>query len=201
MVAGWTHAVPSILAAFLASLVEFVEALTVILAVGSVRGWRDALGGCGAALVVLLALVVALGSALTHIPLTLIQTVVGILLLLFGLRWLRKAILRAVGVIPLNDETAVFARETARQRALGRNRLWDKAAFGTSFQITMLDPFPLISVAKAFEQVVSLPREERPALYRDEAWRARARAEISTVSEWVTRWHHKIGRASCRERV
>jgi N-acyl-D-aspartate/D-glutamate deacylase len=58
------------------------------------------------------------------------------------------------------------------------------------FQITMLDPFPLISVAKAFEQVVSLPREERPALYRDEAWRARARAEISTVSEWVTRWHH-----------
>jgi Ca2+/H+ antiporter, TMEM165/GDT1 family len=149
MVAGWTHAVPSILAAFLASLVEFVEALTVILAVGSVRGWRDALGGCGAALVVLLALVVALGSALTHIPLALIQTVVGILLLLFGLRWLRKAILRAVGVIPLHDETAVFARETARQRALGRNRLWDKAAFGTSFQITMLEGMEVIFIVIA----------------------------------------------------
>jgi hypothetical protein len=66
---GWTHAAPSILAAFLASLVECVEALTIVLAVGSVRGWRSALGGSSAALVVLLAIVAVLGPALARIPL------------------------------------------------------------------------------------------------------------------------------------
>src|SRR6202163_3767148 len=108
----WMHAGSSILAAFLASLVEFVEALTVVLAVGIVRGWRPALTGTGLALVVLLALVLTLGPALQSIPLNLVQLVVGVLLLLFGMRWLRKAILRAAGVIPLHDEDAIFANET-----------------------------------------------------------------------------------------
>ncbi|MEO8714563.1 MAG: hypothetical protein ABI369_06090 [Acetobacteraceae bacterium] len=94
---GWAHAGPSILAAFLASTVEFVEALTVVLAVGSVRGWRAALGGSAVAVIVLLALVAVLGTALTRIPLAFVQLAVGTLLLLFGLRWLRKAILRAAG--------------------------------------------------------------------------------------------------------
>src|SRR5450432_1554856 len=106
MVINWTHAAPTLLAAFLASLVEFVEALTVVLAVGAVRGWRGALGGAGLALLVLLAIVVALGPALTRIPLDLVQLGVGTLILLFGMRWLRKAILRSAGVIPLHDEEA-----------------------------------------------------------------------------------------------
>jgi uncharacterized membrane protein len=76
---AWTHAAPSVLAAFLASLVEFVEALTVILAVGSVRGWRGALSGAAVALAVLLALVAVLGTALSRIPLArLIQRGAGI---------------------------------------------------------------------------------------------------------------------------
>jgi Ca2+/H+ antiporter, TMEM165/GDT1 family len=98
----WTHAGPSMLAAFLASLVEFVEALTIVLAVGTVRGWRGALGGTGLALLVLLAIIVVLGPTLTRIPQDVVQLAVGALLLLFGMRWLRKAILRAAGIIPLH---------------------------------------------------------------------------------------------------
>lgn len=79
---SWTHAAAPILATFLASLVEFVEALTVILAVGSVRGWRGALGGSGVAFVVLLAIVAGLGPALARIPLGIVQITVGVLLLL-----------------------------------------------------------------------------------------------------------------------
>ena len=108
----WAHAGPSVLAAFLASLVEFVEALTVVLAVGTVRGWRSALAGAGLALLTLAILVIALGPALARIPLATVQLVVGTLLLLFGLRWLRKAILRAAGIVALHDETAAYAAET-----------------------------------------------------------------------------------------
>ena len=86
---GWTHIGTSVLAAFLASLVEFVEALTVLLAVGSIRGWRSAIAGSAPACIVLLTLVAVLGSALTHIPLRTIQLVVGVLITLFGLRWAR----------------------------------------------------------------------------------------------------------------
>src|ERR1035438_5140782 len=99
MMANWAHLGPTVVAAFLASMVEFVEALTVILAVGVVRGWRDALSGAAAALAVLLALVAALGPALQAIPLGWVQLVIGALLLMFGMRWLRKASLRAAGII------------------------------------------------------------------------------------------------------
>src|SRR5580658_9360805 len=118
----------TLIAAFLASLVECVEALTVVLAVGSVRGWRSALGGAAAALVVLAAIVVALGPALTRIPLHLVQLVVGAMILLFGLRWLRKAILRAAGLIPLHDEAAAFQKNAAAMRGADRTgvRGWDK---------------------------------------------------------------------------
>jgi uncharacterized membrane protein len=151
---AWTHAGPSVLAAFLASLVEFVEALTVILAVGSVRGWRGALGGAGVALAVLLAIIVVLGTALTRIPLDLIQLGVGVLLLLFGLRWLRKAILRSAGIIPLHDEAAAFAKQTEAMRRLGGGTSgggggWDKVAFGASFQITMLEGTEVVFIVIA----------------------------------------------------
>jgi Ca2+/H+ antiporter, TMEM165/GDT1 family len=104
-------------AAFLASLVEAVEALTIVLAVATVRGWRQAGLGALAGLALLVLIVVALGPLLDHVPLHLLQLVIGILLLLFGMRWLRKAILRSAGVIPLHDEAAAFATETEELRA------------------------------------------------------------------------------------
>ena len=109
----------TLVAAFLASLVECVEALTVVLAVGSVRGWRSALAGAATALAMLAAIVAIMGPALTRIPLHgltripfhMVQFVVGAMILLFGMRWLRKAILRSAGLIPLHDEQAAFAKQ------------------------------------------------------------------------------------------
>jgi uncharacterized membrane protein len=150
MAMDWTHAGPSMLAAFLASLVEFVEALTIVLAVGAVRGWRGALGGAGVALLVLLALVLALGPALTRIPRDVVQLAVGALLLLFGMRWLRKAILRAAGVIPLHDEAAAYASEIVALRGLGGiGRGWDRVAVATSFKITMLEGIEVVFIVIA----------------------------------------------------
>lgn len=108
----WTAAAPAIGAAFLASLVEVVEAFTIVLAVAVLRGWRPALTGTAAALGLLAAIVVLLGPLLDRVPLHLLQLVIGTLLLLFGIGWLRKAALRAGGVIPLHDEEAIYRRET-----------------------------------------------------------------------------------------
>src|SRR5438445_8870089 len=93
-------ALPAVTAAFLGSLVEAVEALTIVLAAATVRGWRPAGLGALAGLAALALIVAAFGPVLDHVPLYLLQLVIGVLLLLFGLRWLRKAILRAAGVIP-----------------------------------------------------------------------------------------------------
>src|SRR6185369_11659668 len=90
-------------ASFLASFVEVVEAFTIVLAVGITQGWQPALVGTGAALVVLSGLVVALGPLLGLVPIHIVQYVVGVLLILFGMRWLRKAILRSVGIVSLHD--------------------------------------------------------------------------------------------------
>src|SRR6266436_4947010 len=118
MTANWAHIGPVMTAAFLASLVEAVEALTIVLAVATVRGWRPAGLGAFAGLVLLVLIVVALGPLLDLVPLHLLQLAIGILLLLFGMRWLRKAILRSAGIIPLHDEAAAFATETAELREL-----------------------------------------------------------------------------------
>jgi uncharacterized membrane protein len=96
----WTVAAPAISAAFLGSLVEAVEALTIVLAVGTVRGWRPAGLGAVAGLALLALIVLALGPLLDRVPLKLLQLAIGVLLLLFGMRWLRKAILRAAGGYP-----------------------------------------------------------------------------------------------------
>jgi uncharacterized membrane protein len=107
------------LSVFLACSVEAVEALTIVLAVGVTRGWRSAMYGVGAALVVLAALSAGLGPALTALPIGVLRVAVGGLLLVFGLQWLRKAVLRAAGLKALHDETAAFAREQAAAEAAG----------------------------------------------------------------------------------
>ena len=147
---SWAHLGTSIIASFLASLVECVEALTVVLAVGSVRGWRSALSGSAAAVALLLVIILALGRALLRVPLHSIQLAVGILLVLFGLRWLRKAILRAAGLIALHDEEAAFSKNASALRAsTGFPAGWDNVAFATSFNITMLEGTEVVFIVIA----------------------------------------------------
>ena len=124
LIGSWGSFAPAVGSAFLASTVEVVEAFTIILAVATLRGWKPAGFGTLAALAVLAVIVVGLGPLLGLVPLHGLQLVIGVLLLLFGLGWLRKAILRAAGVMALHDETAIFERErrelgeeTARQAA------------------------------------------------------------------------------------
>jgi len=144
------HAVASMLAAFLASLVEGVEALTVVLAVGTVRGWRSALTGTGMGIVSLLILIVVLGPALARVPLGDLQFVVGVMLILFGLRWLRKAILRASGVIALRDEAAAFASasETLRDSGARRTGL-DLIAVATAYKTVTLEGLEVVFIVIA----------------------------------------------------
>jgi uncharacterized membrane protein len=128
-------------AAFLASAVEMVEALTIVLAVGTARGWRSTLVGVAAALVALAAVVAALGPALVVIPIGALRLLVGGLLLVFGLQWLRKAILRASGYRALHDEEQIYAEESERARAAGL-RFWhglDPYAFTLSFKGVFLE--------------------------------------------------------------
>lgn len=113
----WVTAAPAVTAAFLASIVEFVEAFTIVLAVATIRGWRPALLGTGAGIALLAILVLAFGPLLELVPIATLQLVIGVLLLLFGLRWLRKAILRYAGIIALHDEEKAFAKQEADLRA------------------------------------------------------------------------------------
>ena len=115
----WSIAAPAVTAAFLASLVEVVEAFTIVLAVATLRGWRPAALGTAGGLAVMAGIVLLLGPLLNRIPLHSLQLAIGILLLLFGMGWLRKASLRAAGIIPLHDEDAIFAAEAAQ---LGQHR-------------------------------------------------------------------------------
>ncbi len=106
---GWAG---TVVATFLASAVEVVEVVTILLALGITRGWRSTLAGASAALLALIVLTAILGTALQRwIDLSALQVIVGALLLVFGLQWLRKAILRASGLKALNDEDALFAAE------------------------------------------------------------------------------------------
>jgi len=135
----------------MASMVEFVEALTIVLAVGTVRGWRAALLGTASALALLGLLVLVLGQSLSRIPLEVVQLVVGTLLLLFGLRWLRKAVLRSAGVLALHDEALAFAAETAALRNQGGKTrgVFDKVAFATAFKIVMLEGIEVVFIVIA----------------------------------------------------
>jgi Ca2+/H+ antiporter, TMEM165/GDT1 family len=145
------HAGSAITAAFLASLVEAVEALTIVLAVAIVRGWRPAGLGAVAGLLVLALIVVALGPLLDRVPLNVLQITIGILLLLFGMRWLRKAILRAAGIIALHDETTAFASETAelREQARQHEQRLDWLAGLASFKAVLLEGLEVVFIVIA----------------------------------------------------
>jgi uncharacterized membrane protein len=141
-----------VLSAFLASAVEMVEALTIVLASGVTRGWRSSLVGVGAAIVALAAIVAALGPALAVIPLNALRLTVGSLLLVFGLQWLRKAILRASGFKALHDEDAIFARELeeARRAERGAAGALDWYGFTLSFKGVLLEGLEVAFIVITF---------------------------------------------------
>jgi uncharacterized membrane protein len=141
-----------VLSTFLASAVEMVEALTIVLAAGLARGWRSALLGLGAATVALAIAVAALGPALTVIPLQALRLVVGALLLVFGLQWLRKAILRASGYKALHDEDAIFARELAEARGADQDERAgvDWYGFTLAFKGVLLEGLEVVFIVLTF---------------------------------------------------
>jgi uncharacterized membrane protein len=145
------HIGSAMTAAFLASLVEAVEALTIVLAVATVRGWRPAGFGAFAGLAVLFVIVAVLGPLLDYVPLHLLQLAIGVLLLLFGMRWLRKAILRSAGVIPLHDEALAFAIETTelREQARRHEARLDWLAALTSFKAVLLEGLEVVFIVIA----------------------------------------------------
>src|SRR3954465_7514819 len=137
----WSTAAPAITAAFLASLVEVVEAFTIVLAVATLRGWRPAVLGTTTGLAVLAGIVLLLGPLLDRVPMTSLQLAIGIVLLLFGMGWLRKASLRAAGIIPLHDEDAIFAAEAAEltEQTYRRRRNLSWAAGITALKAVLLE--------------------------------------------------------------
>jgi uncharacterized membrane protein len=139
----------TVTAAFLASFVEVVEAFTIVLAVGLTRGWRPAFIGTGLALLVLIALVLVFGPLLALIPIGYVQFVVGVLLILFGMRWLRKAILRSTGVIALHDEEKAFAAETASLAEQANDRRADYLAGLAAFKAVLLEGIEVIFIVIA----------------------------------------------------
>ncbi len=142
-----------VVAAFLASAVEFVEALTIVLAMGVARSWRAALWGTGLAVAALAAVTVALGAALgSYVSRPLLQLIVGTLLLIFGLQWLRKAILRAAGLKATHDEDAIFEEEQAAARAASAEERFglDWYAFVISFKGVFLEGLEVVFIVLTF---------------------------------------------------
>ena len=144
-----TQAITAISASFLASVVEVTEAYTIVLAVGLSRGWRSASAGTAAALAVLTLTVMAFGPVLNLIPLTSLQLPIGLLLLVFGMGWLRKAILRAGRIIPLHDETAIFTKEIAELGDGGVRKGLDAGGVLTAFQGVLLEGLEVVFIVIA----------------------------------------------------
>lgn len=141
--------VSTVTAAFLASFVEVVEAFTIVLAVGLTRSWRPALQGAALALALLVMLVLIFGPLFSLIPLQALQFGVGVLLLLFGMRWLCKAILRSAGFIRLHDEAPAFAKETdlLKRRALDSRA--DYLAMLAAFKAVLLEGVEVVFIVIA----------------------------------------------------
>lgn len=137
-------------AAFLACAVEMVEALTIVLAVAVTRGWRSAGWGIAAALGALTAIIAALGPALAKLPIDSLRVAVGVLLLIFGLQWLRKAILRASGLKALHDEEAIYEAEIALLGANGDRPAHDWYAFTVAFKGVFLEGLEVAFIVVTF---------------------------------------------------
>jgi uncharacterized membrane protein len=143
-VSGSSTTVVLVVAVFLAASVEMVEALTIVVAVGHTRGWRSALEGTGVALLALGALIAIFGPALVRVPLNPLRLVVGSVLLIFGLQWLRKAILRASGYIGMHDEDAIYEKTVAALRADGAPVGRDRVAFVVAFKGVFLEGVEIV---------------------------------------------------------
>ncbi len=131
-------------AVFLACAVEMVEALTIVFAVGHTRGWRSAFEGVAAALVALTALVAVFGPALIHVPLTWLRLIVGGVLLIFGMQWLRKAILRSSGLKAKHDEDAIYKEAVAELENAGPGANRDRIAFVMAFKGVFLEGLEVV---------------------------------------------------------
>jgi uncharacterized membrane protein len=136
---------------FLACAVESVEALTIVLAVGVTRGWRSALTGAAVAVLVLAAVTAILGPRLTSLPIDTLRLIVGGLLLVFGLQWLRKAILRSAGLKSLHDEEEIYREEVEAAGAAGvPSEGLDGYAFTIAFKGVLLEGLEVIFIALTF---------------------------------------------------
>jgi uncharacterized membrane protein len=139
------------LSVFLACTVEAVEALTIVLAVGTTRSWSSAIGGVGAAMLALGAIVLALGPALTALPITTLRVFVGGVLLMFGMQWLSKAILRAGGLKPMHDELQAFQQQSTAARAAGGWRSgYDPYSFTIAFKGVLLEGLEVAFIVLTF---------------------------------------------------
>jgi Ca2+/H+ antiporter, TMEM165/GDT1 family len=140
-------------AVFLASAVEFVEAFTIVLAMGVTRGWRSALWGAAAAAAVLAVVTIVAGYALVQwVPEDTLRLVIGALLLAFGLQWLRKAVLRAAGRKALHDEEEAFRREREAAEGAADERRFglDWVAFAVSFKAVLLEGVEVVFIVITF---------------------------------------------------
>ncbi len=144
-----TSITSTVTASFLGSFVEVVEAFTIILAVGVTQSWRPAFIGTGLALAVLAVLVLVFGPVLSLVPIEMLQFVIGTLLILFGLRWLRKAILRASGFIALHDEEKAFAAETDILRRQAVDRRANFLAGTAAFKAVLLEGVEVVFIVIA----------------------------------------------------
>jgi uncharacterized membrane protein len=144
---NWSIAAPAIGAAFAASLVEVVEAFTIVLAAATLRGWRPAALGTAVGLAALAVGIALFGPLIERVPIAVLQLTVGVLLLLFGLGWLRKAALRAAGIIPLHDEEAIFAAEIGAPTERRANRDWIAAMM--AFKAVILEGLEVVFIVIA----------------------------------------------------
>jgi len=147
------NALPLILTVFVACAVEAVEALTIVLAAGITREWKSTFQGMAAALVALALITAALGPAISYLPLSGLRLVVGALLAIFGLQWLRKAILRATGYKALHDEASAYLREVAAAREAtkeSRRGVSDWYAFTLSFKGVLLEGLEVVFIVITF---------------------------------------------------
>ncbi|HEV2252277.1 MAG TPA: hypothetical protein VGS06_03700, partial [Streptosporangiaceae bacterium] len=148
-----TAALPLVLTVFVACAVEAIEALTIVLAAGLTRQWRSTFQGMAAALLVLAAIVGVLGPTITLLPLTALRLVVGALLAIFGLQWLRKAILRATGYKALHDEASAYLREVAAAKAapeVAKRGVSDWYAFTLAFKGVLLEGLEVVFIVITF---------------------------------------------------